>query len=231
MLIRDIQPSLIEWDGFLTNIVFTYGCNWRCRYCFQRDLLKQPDRLISEDKVIEKLEYDKDRFGINHIEIIGGEPTIYRDLSDFVKELFNKGFRIMIATNGSNPEVIDDLLSYVDFWAVDYKTTFDKYSDLIRKPFDKNKYLESVRLIHKSNYIIRTTYLKGYHDDLLQQMAKELCEFTDANHYHVQQGLYQNTLDPSFKFEDSTSMEAETFETKIKKEMEAICGKISHKNI
>jgi pyruvate formate lyase activating enzyme len=219
MRIRDIQPSLIEWDGNLTNIVFTYGCNWRCKFCFQKDLLKTPDILLSKDTVLSRLKHDRDKFGIDHVEIIGGEPTLQPDLYYFVRDLYDLHLKVMIATNGSRPTVIQEILPYVDYFAIDYKTTFKEYSNLIQRPFYKEHYLESIRYAKQKDYLIRTTYLKGYHDKLIDEMAQELKTFTDPEHYRVQLGIYEGTLDPTFKFDTSTAKEAKAFESKIKEKM------------
>jgi pyruvate formate lyase activating enzyme len=119
------ESSLSEWEGHVSSIIWTAGCNWRCTYCHNKDLILNIDKLdeVTEDTIYE---YIKTKEGwIDGLCITGGEPTIQPDLCDFIrktKEKFDIG--IKLETNGSNPIVIRDLLdnNLIDCLALDFKT-------------------------------------------------------------------------------------------------------------
>ena len=105
------ESSLNEWEGYVTSIVWTAGCNWRCAYCHGRHLILEPDEI---DRIEEEIIFDfiKGKEGwIDGLCISGGEPTIQPDLIDFIERAKKElGVAIKLETNGSNPEVIKEIL-------------------------------------------------------------------------------------------------------------------------
>jgi pyruvate formate lyase activating enzyme len=123
--------SLIDFPGKIAATVFLIGCNFKCPFCQNPELVdsekikKQP--LISEKDFFKFLNERKDF--LEGVCITGGEPTIHKDLVDFIKKIKQKGFLVKLDTNGSNPEVLKKLLkaNLLDFIAMDIKTSLGKY--------------------------------------------------------------------------------------------------------
>ncbi|HUW22320.1 MAG TPA: anaerobic ribonucleoside-triphosphate reductase activating protein [Candidatus Bathyarchaeia archaeon] len=188
-----LRTSLIEWPGNISAVIFVPGCNFRCPFCHNRDLVisKKVTRLqnYKEKEVLTDLRQRK-RW-IDGVVITGGEPTLQTDLSTFLKGLKRAGFLTMIETNGSRPEVIKQLVreELVDFWAMDYKAIFSDYENVVnikkvKKKFRKNEALGLVKAVKRSMRLIlksglpcefRTTVVPTIHNEkVLIEMAKEL---------------------------------------------------------
>jgi len=131
MKIGGYQPcSLSDFDGHVSAVVFTQGCNYRCPFCHNRDLIARgthADRLIPEDEVLARIERRRGR--LDAVVISGGEPTLQPDLSDFLGAVRELGFKAKLDTNGSNPGVLDDLIraGLLDYVAMDLKAPWPKY--------------------------------------------------------------------------------------------------------
>jgi len=166
--IRGLIPvSLIEYPGKISSVVFTGGCNLRCPFCHNKDLiigLKQTDK-ISEEELLNKIRDKKE--WIDAVCFTGGEPTLNHDLPDLCEKIKkiktpNDVLKIMIETNGTNPEMLVSLVQnkLVDFIAMDVKAPFDQYISLLKCPENLvGKIRESVKLTMQSglDYEFRIT--------------------------------------------------------------------------
>ncbi len=106
-----IKTSLVDYPGHVAASVFTIGCNFRCGYCHNPELV-DPARYI--DEMAEKwvLEFLASRRGLlEGVAISGGEPTLQPDLADFCRKCKQMGFLVKLDSNGSNPYVLDLLTS------------------------------------------------------------------------------------------------------------------------
>ncbi|QER42736.1 anaerobic ribonucleoside-triphosphate reductase activating protein [Thermodesulfobacterium sp. TA1] len=131
-----IGTSLVDYPGRISSVVFTYGCNFRCPFCYNIDLVL-PERYkklknLPESWVIEEI---KRRKGfIKGVVITGGEPTLWgKKLIRFVEEIrIETGLPVKLDTNGSQPELVKSLVEdrLIDFWAVDFKTSPARYFEL-----------------------------------------------------------------------------------------------------
>jgi len=103
------ESSLNEWEGYVSSIIWTAGCNWRCAYCHGGHLLQDEIDHIEEDIIFD---YIKSKDGwIDGLCISGGEPTIQPDLIDFIERVKNElNIAIKLETNGSHPEIIRELI-------------------------------------------------------------------------------------------------------------------------
>lgn len=119
------ESSLNEWEGHVSSVIWTAGCNWRCTYCHAKHIITDIDNIEKIDEQV-VFDYINDRSEwIDGLCITGGEPTLQTDIVDFakrVKETLNIG--IKLETNGSNPEVIRYLIDneLIDCLALDFKT-------------------------------------------------------------------------------------------------------------
>jgi len=119
-----LKLSLIDYPGKMAGVVFTKGCNFKCPSCHAKKLLDSNAPLIPEEEVFKLLEDNKN--WTDGICICGGEPTIQKDLIDFIskiKKINNGQFLVKLDTNGSNPGVLEELLrrKIVDYVAMDIK--------------------------------------------------------------------------------------------------------------
>ncbi|MDD3386577.1 MAG: anaerobic ribonucleoside-triphosphate reductase activating protein [Candidatus Pacebacteria bacterium] len=178
------KVTLIDYPGKIACTVFTSGCNFRCPFCYSKELVlpeeikKHP--LISEDDFFSFLDSKKGL--LDGCVICGGEPTIYgNELVDFCKKIKEKGFLIKLDTNGSNPKVIKKLIPLIDYIAMDIKAPLDKYKEMTGLDC-ASKIKESIEIIKKSgvDYEFRTTITDHSIEDVLQMAeiispAKRYC--------------------------------------------------------
>jgi len=164
--------SLIDYPGRICAIIFTQGCNFRCPYCHNPELV-DPQRygpVFSEEEVFAFLEKRKGM--LDAVSITGGEPTLQPDLEDFLQTVKNFGYLIKLDTNGSNPAVIENLIKkqLVDFWAMDVKGPLEKYRQIAGVEVDHRKIRKSMALIIAAGTEneFRTTVVRSLldHDDL-----------------------------------------------------------------
>ena len=166
--------SLSDYPGHVATVVFTQGCNFRCRFCHNGSLIPSnvPDSsLIPQEKVFEFLR-DRSR-QLDGVVLTGGEPTIQPDLSEFIHRIKAMDILVKLDTNGSQPEVLHRLLEekLVDYIAMDIKAPLDIYNRLtgVQTPISRIK--ESIELIARSGiaHEFRTTVVKPLlsHQDLL----------------------------------------------------------------
>lgn len=180
MLIGGLQKlTLIDYPGKVAAAVFAIGCNFRCGFCHNPELVNSELRIMNSELSEEDvLQFLKSRQGLlEAVVITGGEPTVQPDLVDFVKKVRSLGFLVKIDTNGANPEMIERLNQekLVDFWAMDVKSSESKYERTAGVAVDLEKIKKSIELIKKNgvDYEFRSTLVAGLHlsEDVLE-MAK-----------------------------------------------------------
>lgn len=167
MNIRGIyKTSLIDYPGKISTVLFTGGCNLRCKYCHNPDLVVNSESLplYSEEEVLDHLR--KRRQLIDGISVTGGEPTLRPGLLPFLQRVRDTGLLIKVDTNGLRPDVIKKLINeeVVDFFAIDIKTSPEKYEELTGRPVNFSLIKETLDSLKKSNleYEVRTTCVPGY---------------------------------------------------------------------
>lgn len=159
------KTSLIDYPGEVASIVFTQGCNFRCPYCHNPELVL-PEyfaQILDEEKIISLL--DKRRGKVPAVVITGGEPTLQPDLVAFMCRLKKLGLKIKLDTNGSDPTIIKQIIQegLVDYIAMDIKGPMDKYTKIISRQVDTAKIKESIHTIiaSKIDCEFRTTITKA----------------------------------------------------------------------
>jgi len=216
---------LNEYPGMISAIAFTQGCNFRCPYCHNPELV-DPDLFVDclpEEGVLSFLE--RRRGKLDALTITGGEPTIQLDLIDFIKRVRKIGYLIKLDTNGSCPEVLEQLIGgrLLDYIAMDMKGPFQRYRTVTRSKIDEDKIRQSIEIIMKSGkpYEFRTTVPKKLlqEEDLLE-MGKLL---RNASCYILQQFIPTRTLDKQFqKYEAYSQEEMEYLRDKLKKDVPVV---------
>ncbi|MCS7233679.1 MAG: anaerobic ribonucleoside-triphosphate reductase activating protein [Synergistetes bacterium] len=142
-----LETSFIDWDGNITAVLFTPGCNFRCPFCHNHEIVFYKGEGAPLEEVLESLEKYKE--WLDGIVISGGEPTIHEMLPDAIKMIKEKGWKVKLDTNGSNPEMIELLLKeqLVDYIAMDIKTSFDKYEKVTGVKVNKEAILRSIKIL------------------------------------------------------------------------------------
>ncbi|MBN2370081.1 MAG: anaerobic ribonucleoside-triphosphate reductase activating protein [Vicinamibacteria bacterium] len=122
-MIGGFQPcSFIDFPGRLAAVVFTQGCNLRCRYCHNPELL--PLSCPGGVNIADVLRFlDSRRDKLTGVVVSGGEPTLHDDLPDLLCSIRQRGFAVKLDTNGTRPSVVRRIVDrrLVDFVAVDVK--------------------------------------------------------------------------------------------------------------
>lgn len=163
MRIAGLIPfTLTDYPGKVAGVVFTQGCNFRCPFCHNAELLPVdvPDSsLMPEEEIFSFLEQRRGK--LEGIVITGGEPTVQPDLMPFLIKIRSLGFLAKLDTNGSRPDVLKKLFAEraVDFVAMDIKAPPAKYNQLAGVKAPLGKVLESIVLIAHSGvpHQFRTT--------------------------------------------------------------------------
>lgn len=174
------KTTLLDYPGHVAATFFTCGCNFRCPFCHNSDLITYPSSTdnISEEEIFTFLKKRKNI--LSGICITGGEPTLQPDLAEFIEKVRSYGYKIKLDTNGYRPEVIADLLekNLLDYIAMDIKAGYSNYvtvsgiSNLIIKKIE-----DSVSIIENSGipYEFRTTVVKELHNETdFQEIADML---------------------------------------------------------
>lgn len=129
--------------------MFTGGCNLTCPFCHNAGLVLDPDAY--PDYPLDELLADlKKREGfIDGVVISGGEPTIDTGLPAFISTLKERGLQVKLDTNGLAPGVIESLLRerLVDYYAVDIKTSLNRYGELHTMPVNTTALESTVDLL------------------------------------------------------------------------------------
>lgn len=196
-----LKFSMIDFPGYISAIVFTQGCNIRCKYCHNPELLPiSGETSYSEEEILYYLE--KRKKCLEGLVITGGEPTLQPDLKDFIKKVRSFGYKIKLDTNGTNPQMVRELINehLVDFIAMDLKAPFEKYH-LVCGTVDTRKVQETMSLIIESGiaYQFRTTYYKKVLNDSDIEIIKSMCP--DISKFKLQECLPVNEIKPTLKLE------------------------------
>ena len=198
MRIAGIQKlSLLDYPDKLSCIIYTYGCNLKCPFCQNSTLIDGDIDCIQEKEVFDYLEKRKNI--LEGVVVSGGEPTIQKDLKEFIKKIKDMGFLVKLDTNGLNPKMLKELIDegLVDYVAMDIKNSIAKYSPICGiKNVKTNNILESINILlnSKIDYEFRTTIMKGYHDiDSIKEILKLIGK---KSKYYLQNfRLSENVLD------------------------------------
>lgn len=187
MQISGLQKlTVLDYPGKMAAIVFTQGCNFRCPFCQNSDLLANKESLLETSEVLEYLNFRKNL--LDGVVISGGEPTIQPDLKDFIKMCKFFKLDVKLDTNGTNPKLLEELIKekLIDYIAMDIKNSFDDYDKItgVKNPKLEN-IKKSIDIIKNSglDYEFRTTIVKGFHN--LDKLYS-ICDWIGNSKYFIQ---------------------------------------------
>jgi len=180
MKIAGLQKvSTIDYPGEICCVVFLWGCNFRCGFCYNPELVvSKSEGNFSEEEVLGFL---GKRVGkLDGVCISGGEPLMSLDF-DFVRKIKDMGFKIKVDSNGSFPERLREMVKskLVDYIAMDVKGVREDYEKIVGVGVDIEKIEESIRIVNDFGGEFRTTIVPGLHDkEKLRKMGEwmgEIC--------------------------------------------------------
>lgn len=207
MIIAGLQKTtLIDYPGKIACVVFLSICNFRCPWCYSSELVL-PLKIAQQPKISEKEFFDflRQRKGLlEGVVICGGEPTINKDLPQFIKKIKNLGFSVKLDTNGSNPKMLKDLIDtkLIDYVAMDIKTSPESpvYANIMQEGIKMEDIKKSVEILKNSSvdFEFRTTVVPGIQK---KEDFAEIAKWIGGKNvkYYLQNFRPEKTIDPEFE--------------------------------
>ena len=190
------KVSLIDYPSRVASVLFTPGCNLRCPFCHNWRIAVDPKPPFLQEAVALRILESRKKY-VDAVVVTGGEPTMHKELPRFLAKLKKRGFQVKLDTNGFYPEVLKECLNYVDYVALDLKTSPEKYKLLGAK--NTNGLLRTVEMLKmgKVEYEFRTTMVP---DIITAEDVNKICELTKGAKIHaLQQFVPQDTLEKRFE--------------------------------
>jgi pyruvate formate lyase activating enzyme len=177
-IVYGYQPkeSMIDYEGCLSQVLFTSGCNLRCGFCHNAALTTKKEGTLTKEKLDEILAKARDNW-IGGVVISGGEPTLHEELPELIEYLRGKGFLVKLDTNGTKPEMLERVVDELNYIAMDYKTCMARYKAVVNAAVNPNVIRRSVELLKQRaiDYELRTTIVPGVHtEDVIRQICSEI---------------------------------------------------------
>lgn len=195
--------TLLDYPGKMASTIFTGGCNFRCPFCHNSDLVFLPENMaeIKEEDIMTFLKKRKNI--LEGVCISGGEPLLNPELEGFLRRVKALGYAVKLDTNGSNPEKLCSLVEegLIDYVAMDIKNSKERYAETIGvQNFELSPICESVEYLLEDHvpYEFRTTLVQEFHtiEDIRSigewikgARAYYLQNFEDSENV-IQQGLH-----------------------------------------
>jgi len=193
--------SLVDYPGHTAAAMFTLGCNMRCGYCHNPELVL-PEQLLEPITLTDIFDWLETRRGkLEAVVVSGGEPTIHEDLPKLFRVLKGLGFLTKLDSNGTHPDMLAEMINQkiVDFIAMDIKGPIEKYNKIAARPIDIKAIQKSIKLIISSgiDHEFRTTIVKGQLEVEDFEAVGKLVE--GAKRYALQKFQPGTALSPIFQ--------------------------------
>lgn len=207
------KMTLLDYPGKAACTIFLSGCNFKCPFCHNRDLVFIPERYEYFD-VNDIMEYLEKRKGIlDGVAISGGEPLLQENLHTLIERIRELGYQVKLDTNGAYPKRLKEVVEkgLVDYVAMDIKNSPDKYARTLGmnpESFSLDPIRESVEFLKSSQieHEFRTTVVRELHtaEDLL-----EIGRWLGENEtYYLQQYVDSgNVIQPGYSAYTAAEME------------------------
>lgn len=173
-----LKSSFIDYPDRIAAVLFTRGCNFRCPYCHNRELLEAEGGILAQEE-IDRVLASRVKY-LDGLVISGGEPTLHPDLADWIRHLKRTtGLAVKLDTNGTQPGVLRRLIrdGLVDYVAMDVKGPAHRLPEVAGRLVDVGAIRESVRLLMEADlpYELRTTVARELlSPEDLSQLAQEI---------------------------------------------------------
>jgi pyruvate formate lyase activating enzyme len=188
------KTSLIDYPGNVSTVLFTFGCNWKCFYCHNYQMVTNPKNLIDENEIKDYIWQRRKK--LDAVVVSGGEPTLQIDLIDFIVWLRTTGLKIKLDTNGWNSNILKDIFKrkLVDYVAMDIKSSENNYKKITKVYINFDQIKKSIRLIMNSgiDYEFRTTIFKKWVElDDLEEIGKLI---NGTKKYFLQNYVFRESI-------------------------------------
>jgi len=196
-----IKNTLLDWEGKVASVIFLPGCTFRCPMCHSPHLVRGDGELqtVSLDSVLDFMESNRE--WIDGLVITGGEPTMQPGIIELLKTLRQREIPVKLDTNGSRPDVLENILRsrLIEAAAMDVKAPKEKYDRVAGVKVDVESIDRSIRLLLDSDieYEFRTTVCRACHsgDDIVE-IARWI---SGAKRYVLQNFRPEDCLDPAME--------------------------------
>ncbi len=191
------KVSLIDYPAKICAVLFVQGCNFRCPFCHNPELVDPAlyHDCIPEEEIFSFLE--KRKGILDAVSISGGEPTTQPDLFDFIERVKGMGYLVKIDTNGSHPEMLEKLIDrgLLDYIAMDVKAPLMRYREITGSDIKPARIKQSIKMIMDSGieYEFRTTVVKSLLNK--NDLRKIAGTIKDARRYVLQKFVPSKSLD------------------------------------
>lgn len=193
MIIRGLlKTTLLDYPGHVAATIFLGGCNFRCPFCHNMDIVETGKNYYSEEEIFGFI--NKRKGILDGICITGGEPTLYSELPDFIRKIKETGLLVKLDTNGTNCQMLNSLIKdgLIDYVAMDIKSSMDGYETVagiensVGKDVLLKDVIKSIEILKNSciDYEFRTTVVSEYHNmEVMNEIGKMI---KGAKKYYLQ---------------------------------------------
>ncbi|MDR2782811.1 MAG: anaerobic ribonucleoside-triphosphate reductase activating protein [Treponema sp.] len=205
------KTSLVDYPGKIASALFFTGCNMRCPWCHNRELvLPEPENADQEDIVsLEQAlaHIEKRRNVLGGVVLSGGEPSLYRGLSSLIRRIKAMGLAVKLDTNGMNPGMLEKLFqtkeTSPDYIALDLKLAPMRYGEITPSAKTSKRTVQAADSLRKSANLIRNSGIDHEYRTLALPVITEkdiaaLAELADNAPWYVGAFRPGNCLDPAW---------------------------------
>ena len=195
-----LPASFLDWDGHVSAVVFTSGCNFRCPWCHNSELVLQKTDPIELNIIVDDIHRRKNF--LDGVVLTGGEPCLWDGLFDFLRMMKELKMSVKLDTNGSMPDVIEKVIKegLADHVAMDVKSPMDMVSvkRLTGVDIAPDIIMRSIDIIKRTapSYEFRTTFVEGLLT--IEDLIKIREELDDDAHWIIQPFRPVSCLDPNY---------------------------------
>ena len=215
--------TLLDFPGRVACTVFLGGCEFRCPFCHNADILDMnAPALMEEDELLSFL---KTRQGLlDGVAFTGGEPLLRKGLDELFKKIRDLGYKIKLDTNGNHPQYLAELIGegLLDYVAMDVKNCKDRYGETIGlQGYDTANIDESIKVLLDGNidYEFRTTVIKQFHDE---ESFEGIAEWIAGAKNYFLQGFVDRDTVPYSGFEAYGADEMEKFAAIVRQKVQYV---------
>ena len=190
------KTSLLDYPSKIASVLYTPGCNLRCPFCHNWRIAVNPQPPFLQEGIALEILKSRKKY-VDAVVVSGGEPCMHKELPKFLSKLKEQGFSVKLDTNGFYPKVLEDCLSYVDYVAMDLKTSLNKYNLL--GATDTTSLMKSVEILKTGTtpFEFRTTVVP---EIVSTQDITCIGEIIKGSKTHaLQQFVPTDTLDKRFQ--------------------------------
>ncbi|MHB8894833.1 MAG: anaerobic ribonucleoside-triphosphate reductase activating protein [Candidatus Geothermincolia bacterium] len=225
-----IPNTMLDWEGMLASTLFLPGCNFRCPFCQNAELVLHPERLETVPFAV-IADYLRERAGwIEGVCITGGEPCLHEGLEQLCVDLRAQGVKVKLDTNGSLPHKLEELIDrgLIDYVSMDIKAPVEpgpyKIATGIDNPNMITRVIQSIEILQTApvEHEFRTTVVPMMHGPA--EVAKIAEYLAGERRFVLQHFSPRDTLDP--RFSSLRPFTDEDMQTMLKQAQQYIPGTV-----